>query len=63
MVQDDLSEVKTCEGDGVMGMFVCCECGRYADSHDGCDECGTHKLGLVCRDCLDNLYDNEETLS
>jgi len=34
-----------------MGMFICCECDRYADSHDGGIECKEHKNGLICSDC------------
>ena len=44
-----------------MGMFICCECGRYADSDDGCEECIRHKssYGLICSDCTDNMEDDE----
>lgn len=36
----------------VMGMFICCECGIYSDSQDGCCACDDHQNGTVCEDCM-----------
>lgn len=40
-----------------MSMFVCAECGNFADSDDGCEEAPASKYfpahQLLCVDCVD----------
>jgi hypothetical protein len=43
-----------------MSIFICCECDSYGDCDNGCEECKTHKFGLICSGCIERMEEEKE---